>query len=78
MFGDCCCRMSCLYKFDFSVPLAEQRPVLVQKLKCYVTLTKVNVEAALPAAVVQQQVTAEVASFIPLPPPNQSKVLQSR
>jgi len=41
-------------------------------------LTKVKVEAAVLAAVVQQQVTAEVVSFIILSPSNQSKVLQNR
>lgn len=41
-------------------------------------LTEVNVEAAVVAAVGEQQVTAEEVSFITQSPPNQSKVLQSR
>lgn len=40
------------YKFDFSKLLAEQGPVLVQKLKCYIVLTKENVKATAFAAVV--------------------------
>lgn len=50
----------------------------MQRFKCYIMLTEVNVEAPVVAAVVEQQVTAEEVSFITQSPPNQSKVLQSR
>lgn len=50
----------------------------MQRFKCYIMLTEVNVEAAVVAAVVEQQVTSEEESFITQSPPNQSKVLQSR
>lgn len=62
----------------FQCLVAEGGPALVQRFKCYIMLTEVNVEAPVVAAVVEQQVTTEEVSFITQSPPNQSKVLQSR
>lgn len=41
----------------------------MQRFKCYIMLTEVNVEAAVVAAVAEQQVTAEEVSFITQSPP---------
>lgn len=59
-------------EFGFSIRLAEWGPLLVQKFKYYSMLAKLNVKDAILAAVAQQQVTAEVVSFIIQTPSNQS------
>ena len=61
-----------MQEFGFSIRLVEWGPLLVQKFKCYSMLAKLNVKDAILAAVAQQQVTAEVVSFIIQTPSNQS------